>query len=313
MSTFSLILPSRNPTSTPPAATNETMTSTPSDLVGLRRRLDDIDDKLHDLLVERAGIITKVAASKKDSNLPALQPAREAEIIRRLVERHHGTFPVATLVRMWREMLAATVGLQSHFGVAVFAPPEHQGFWDLARDHYGSITPMLACPSPGRVIRAVTDGLASVGVLPMPREGEPDPWWRHLLAADEDAPRVVARLPFGSHGNARNGGADALAVGRGAQQATGLDRTLLVTEGAADTIRGRISEVLSSLGFHCTFCMFDERAGRVANLIEIDGFVPRSDPRLDRVRAKLGGALYRLLPFGGYAVPLPRTVLATKG
>src|SRR5438876_46190 len=99
MSTFSLILPGRNPTSTPPAAANETMSSTPSDLIGLRRCLDQIDDRLHDLLVERACIIAKVGASKKDSNLPALQPAREAEIIRRLVGRHHGTFPVAILVR----------------------------------------------------------------------------------------------------------------------------------------------------------------------------------------------------------------------
>ncbi len=96
-----------------------------------------------------------------------------------------------------------------------------KGFWDLARDHYGSHTPMSAYRSIGQVIRAVTEGQAAVGVLPMPQEGEPDPWWRHLLSEDEDAPRVVARLPFGARGNARSDGADALAIGRGAQQETG--------------------------------------------------------------------------------------------
>src|SRR5882724_7576457 len=113
------------------------MSDTPSDLEELRRRIDEIDDKLQDLLTERGQVISMVAASKKDSNLAAFQPGREAEIIRRLVRRHNGAFPVATLVRMWREMLAATVGLQSPFAIAVFAPTEAQGFWDLARDHYG--------------------------------------------------------------------------------------------------------------------------------------------------------------------------------
>src|SRR6266851_8518613 len=144
------------------------MPVTPSDLAELRRRLDEIDDKLHDLLIERGEIISMVAASKRDGKLAASQPGREAEIIRRLVGRHHGAFPAATLVRMWREMLAATVRLQSPFSVAVFAPCDRQGFWDLARDHYGSNTPMAAYDSVSGVIRAVADEEASVGVLPMP-------------------------------------------------------------------------------------------------------------------------------------------------
>jgi chorismate mutase/prephenate dehydratase len=286
------------------------MPATPSDLAELRRRLDEIDDKLHDLLIERVEIISMVAASKRDRRLAAFQPAREAEIIRRLVGRHHGDFPVATLVRMWREMLAATVRLQSPFAVAVFAPTEAQGFWDLARDHYGSSTPMSAYRSIGQVIRAVSEGQAAIGVLPMPQQGEADPWWRQLISKDESAPRVVARLPFGARGNARNDGADALAIGRGMQQETGADRTLLAMESTADISRGRIFRILSSLGLNCTFFASCEHAGGAVNLIEIDGFVRISDPRLDSFRAQLGDALHRLLPFGGYALPLPTAALS---
>ena len=224
--------------------------------------------------------------------------------MRRLVARHRGDFPIATLVRMWREMLAATVRLQSPFAVAVYAPSEAQGFWDLARDHYGSNTPMSAYRSIGQVIRAVTEGQSSVGVLPMPQEGEPHPWWRHLLSKDENAPRVVARLPFGPRGNARSNGADALVIGRAAPQATGGDRTLLVTESAAEISRGRIFRILTSLGLPCTFFASCEHLGGALDLIEIDGCVPISDPRLDGFRAQLGRELQRLLPLGGYAVPL---------
>jgi chorismate mutase len=283
------------------------MRPTPSDLVELRRRLDEIDCKLHDLLIERAEIVSVVAASKKKGNLPAFQPGREAQIIRRLVDRHQGAFPVATLVRMWREMLAATVRLQSPFAVAVFAPIESQGFWDLARDHYGSHTPMSAYRSVGQVIRAVTEGQASVGVLPMPQDGEADPWWRHLLSKDDDAPRVVARLPFGVRGNARSDGVDAFVIGRWVQQETGRDRVLLAAESSTDISRGRIFRTLSSLGLVCTFFTSCEHAGSSLSLIEIEGFVPIADPRLDSFRAQLGSALHRLLPFGGYAIPLLAT------
>jgi chorismate mutase len=286
------------------------MPATPFDLAELRHRLDEIDDKVHDLLIERAEIISMVAASKRDGQLAAFQPAREAEIIRRLVGRHHGDFPAATLVRMWREMLAATVRLQSPFAVAVFAPADAQGFWDLARDHYSSSTPMSAYRSTGQVIRAVTEGRAAIGVLPMPQEGEADPWWRQLVSTDENAPRVVARLPFGARGNARSDGADALAIGRGVQQETGADRTFLATETAAGISRGRIFRILSSLGLNCTFFASCEHAGGAVNLIEIDGFVRISDPRLGSFRAQLGGALHRILPFGGYALPLPAAALS---
>src|SRR6202007_2719305 len=152
---------------------------------------------------------------------PADQPAREAQIVRRLVGRHRGGLPFATLARMWREMLAATVRLQSPFSVAVFAPADRPGFWDLARDHYGSNTSMSAYDTVDQVIRAVACGTGSVGVLPLPKAGEPDPWWPHLLSTDGDAPRVVARLPFGARGNAR-ADSDALVIGCGAQEESGL-------------------------------------------------------------------------------------------
>src|SRR5579862_7828096 len=281
------------------------MSEIPSDLEQLRRRIDEIDDRLQDLLVERMNIVSRVAAYKRgDDRIAAHQPAREAEIIRRLISRNHGPFPPATLVRMWRELLAATTRLQGAFTIAVYAPPEAPGFWDLARDHYGSHTPMLTYRSTAQVIRALTEGHAAIGVLPMPEEEEPDPWWRHLLSTQDNAPHVIARLPFGPRGNARPDNADALAIGHGRQQETGRDRTLIATENAPDISRGRMFSTLSVLGLAPTFMASCQHAEGVNTLIEIDGFVPASDPRLAGLSEQLGPALYRLLGFGGYAVPL---------
>jgi hypothetical protein len=130
-------------------------------------------------------------------------------------------------------VLAATVRLQSHFSVAVFAPFDGQDCWDLARDHYGSNTPMTDYDTTDQVIRAVASGEASAGVLALPRADESDPWWPHLLAIAADAPRVVARLPFGALGNAR-GATDALAIGLGGHQQSGADHTLVAAEMSRD-------------------------------------------------------------------------------
>jgi chorismate mutase / prephenate dehydratase len=287
------------------------MPPVPADLQTLRRRLDEIDDRLQDLLIDRAEIVSLVAASKKDGNQPAFQPAREAEIIRRLARRHRGYFPVANLVRMWREMLAATVGLQSPFSVAVFAPPGRQGLWDLARDHYGSCTAMTPYDAADPVLRAVCRRESTVGILPMPEASEPDPWWPRLVSGEGEAPRIVARLPFAVHGNARTDGAEALTVGFGAHQESGLDRTWLAMECAADIARARILKFLSAAGLVCTF-FASCNDGRLLKLIEVEGYVSVEDNRLDSLRRVPEGENCRLLPMGGYAVPLTPAQLASK-
>jgi chorismate mutase-like protein len=278
------------------------MRGTPFDLGELRRRLDAIDDRLQDLLIERAETVSLVADHKRSNRVAFYQPGREAEIVRRLTARHRGPLALASLVRIWREILAAGVRLEAPFAVAVYAPDGLPGLWDLARDHYGCSTPISALGSIGEVIGGVVAGQAAAGVLPLPRERDPDPWWPHLLAADRDAPRVIARLPFGPRGNARDG-SEALVIGHGGQQPTGGDRTLFAVETAA-VGRARIRGLLAALDLGCTFCAAGDRAAGAVMLIELDGFVPLSDPRVEQFRRQLGAALHRLLPLGGYAVPL---------
>ncbi|HJU16821.1 MAG TPA: chorismate mutase [Stellaceae bacterium] len=289
------------------------MSAIPPDLAGLRRRLDAIDDRLHDLLIERAEIVAMVAAQKRDGRLAFYQPGREAEIIRRLAARRPGRFPLVTLVRMWREMLAATVRQQTPFAVAVFAPGDAPGLWDLARDHYGSATPMSVHAAASDVIRAVGAGEAAVGVLPMPAADDPDPWWRRLLSQDAKAPRVIARLPFGPRGNARNGGGDALVVGFATAQPTGADRTLFAIAAAPGIGRARILGALAATRPAATLLAAREEAEGTLALIEIDGFVPAQDPRLDGLAALCGESLRCLWPLGGYALPLPAHADAAKG
>ncbi|MFH0868168.1 MAG: chorismate mutase [Candidatus Woesearchaeota archaeon] len=53
----------------------------------LRNDIDNIDSKIIELLVKRKNIVKKVAATKKEKNLPILDEKREIELTKRLKEK----------------------------------------------------------------------------------------------------------------------------------------------------------------------------------------------------------------------------------
>jgi chorismate mutase / prephenate dehydratase len=286
------------------------MLSNQSELEELRRRIDVIDNNLLELLVDRLEVVGQVAALKADGKAAIYVPSREAAIIRRLVARCGDDLPVGTMVRIWRELLGAGVRREGPFAVGAYVPPDSPGVWDISRDHFGSQMPMTLFQTTSQVIRAVTDRRVAVGVLPIPQEGDADPWWVHLLSPDADAPRVIARLPFGPRGNARFDG-DALVIGFGPQAASGgADRTLLATENAVDISHSRFVTALTAAGLTCTLLTSYPVSSNT--LIEVDGFVTLADPRIVQLRERLGGDLYRLLAIGSYAVPLPEAAGSTS-
>lgn len=280
----------------------------------LRREIDKIDDAIHDLLMRRTQVVERVGAQKGGpGGGPFIRPGREAVILRRLMARHTGALPVGVVVRMWREMMTALTRLQGPFAVAVYAPEDRRGFWDVARDHYGGVAAMTAVNSPQAAVRAVSEGAATVGVVPYPAEDDADPWWRFLINADARTPRIVARLPFGGRGNARGEDRDALAVALIDNEPTGDDRALLGIELGADLSRGRLKDALEAVGLPPTgFCTWHAPGmqGVSVNLVEVADYVDRADPRLgqltQRLNATLDGApaAVRVNALGGYAMPL---------
>lgn len=281
-------------------------------LDSVRRRIDDIDDAIHDLLVKRAKVVEGIAGLK-DGDAGALRPGREATILRRLVGAHRGVFPKPVLVRIWREIFAANVGLQGPFSVAVHAADGDAGYWDLARDQYGSHTPMTRHQSSPRVIDTVARGEAVVGVLPVPTPDDVDPWWPHLMSTDASVPRIIARLPFAGPSSRHGGGLDALAIGCLAPEATDADRTFIAIDTAADVALGRLTAALVDAGLDVAFTTRRGNAETPAawlHLAEVDGFVDADDRRLMRFAETSEGLVGDTVVLGSYAVPLSLSDLA---
>lgn len=271
----------------------------------LRRRIDAIDDGLLDLIQERAKIVGAVGAAKRAAgSAGAFRPGREAQVMRRLAARHQGPFGFATVVRLWREIMCEFTRLQGPFAVAVHLPDGRPGLWDLARDHFGGETPMAAHGSPAQVIEAVTDGAATVGVLPVPAGEGNGSWWTSLPSAGEDRPRIITRLPFASAGNARGPGLDAVAIARLPTEPSGEDRSYLAFDLAGpDASPDALRPLLRETGLPLCGLL---RIGR-AGLAEVDDYLGDDDPRLALLEKAAAGRLGRLRVLGAYAVPLSET------
>lgn len=282
--------------------------STPEQTIDdLRREIDDVDVAIHDLVMRRADLAQRIGAVK-DLSRGIIRPAREAAILRRLCDRHGGPLPRAVLVRLWREMIAALTRLQGPLSVAVYAPDDRRALWDIARDHFGSATPITLVNTPFAAVRAVCDGTATVGVVPYPTDGETDPWWRFLSAEDPKLPRVVARLPFCARGNGGAEEGDGLALAMVGLEPTEDDRTLISVEFAGDLSRGRLKEALESAGFKILAISGTAIPGNPAgalHLADAASFIDPADPRLAAAARRLAPQSARLSVIGGYAVPIP--------
>jgi len=199
-------------------------------LAQLRAEIDQIDDDLLALLQRRVAIGRRVAAAKGDASGPFLRPGREAQILRRLAASlaPDSDLPVAVMERIWREILAANLARQVAPVTVVWAPEGAESLIELARDRGGVSTRVEAVATPAAALAAVTEGRATLAVLPAP-ELSAWRWWPELLVDTPEKPRIVARLPlFGEPDSTAIAG-----VGVGFQEAdpSGDDVTLCVVPG----------------------------------------------------------------------------------
>ena len=280
------------------------MPSDQDSLADLRRQIDDIDVAIHDLLMKRTEVAQRIGAVKGEDSV-YMRPGREAIVLRRLIARHKGALPDALIVRIWREIFAAVTALQGPLAVAVYAPEGSFGYRNLARDHYGWRTPITAYRSAAQVLEAVSDGRATVGVLPVPVEDGVDLWWRNLARDGGAVPRIVARLPFAL---VEPPGADspvALAISVAGIEETGEDRAYLVIETGDLVSRGHLKQLLGEAGLDALDIQSCEEEGeRSLNLVEVEGFVPEDDARLARLMELGEGTLSHVWAVGGFALPL---------
>jgi chorismate mutase len=167
----------------------------PPSLPELRKDIDRIDESMHRLLIERSEIIGRLIAVKKSQESgSAFRPAREAEMMRRLVERHTGLLPLDTVESIWRVIIATFTFVQAPFSVHADLSAGDAAMRDSARFHFGFTVPFIAHMGAAGVVQAVSESKGDLGLVPAGPVAAAGAWWSALEF--DAAPKIIARLPF---------------------------------------------------------------------------------------------------------------------
>jgi chorismate mutase len=181
----------------PPSKPSSKTTPT---LADLRVEIDRIDENMHELLIARGEIIDRLIAVKKSQETgSAFRPAREADMMRRLVKRHHGNLPLDTAESIWRVIISTFTYVQSPFAVHADLSAGDALMRDSARFHFGFTVPFVAHMGASSVVEAVSESRGDLGLIPAFATAGSGPWWAALEF--DSAPKIIARLPFVERAN----------------------------------------------------------------------------------------------------------------
>ena len=162
-------------------------------LQDLRREIDDIDEQLHNLLMQRGDIIDRLISVKQTQEVgSAFRPAREADMMRRLVTRHRGILPLDTVESIWRVIISTFTFVQAPFSVHADLSSGESAMRDSARFHFGFTVPFVAHFSAAAAVEAVANSRGDLALVSA--AGSQTPWWTAL--EQPGAPKIIARLPF---------------------------------------------------------------------------------------------------------------------
>jgi chorismate mutase len=213
-------------------------------LAKLRIEIDRIDAAMHALLIERGRIIDELIAIKaRQGGGLAFRPAREAAMMRALVERHQGHLPLDTVESIWRVIISTFTYVQSPYSLHVDVSRGDAAMRDSARFHFGFTVPCAPHMSAKAVIQAVAKVPNDLGMVAIDGGREAGAWWMSLIAAN--APKVIARLPIIERPD-HPAGMPVFVVSKPLADGAARDVTLEATR--VDRWRGAYPQAIAALG-----------------------------------------------------------------
>lgn len=142
------------------------MSSSTQRLTEIRTQIDDLDERVLDLLNKRASLSREVGQLKSDSLDIVFKPFREKEVLSRLNALSPGILPEDHLRAIYREILSSSRRLQQPQTVAYLGP--EGTFTHLAGLEYlGRSMDFTPCPTLHDVFLTVASRKADLGVIPL--------------------------------------------------------------------------------------------------------------------------------------------------
>ncbi len=145
----------------------------PEDLNTLRARIDAIDAQLQSLLNERAACAQQVAQVKQadDPDAQFYRPEREAQVLRKVLERNPGPLPAEEVTRLFREIMSACLALEKPLRIG-YLGPEGTFTQAAALKQFGHSVQTVPLAAIDEVFREVEAGGTDYGVVPVENSTE---------------------------------------------------------------------------------------------------------------------------------------------
>lgn len=143
------------------------------DLGAVREQIDGIDREIQALIAERALWARQVgkAKGKLAAAVDYYRPEREAQVLRRVVDRNEGPLSDEVLVRLFREIMSACLAQQEPLKIG-YLGPEGTFSQQAVHKHFGHSAKGLPMASVEEVFDEVAAGHADFGVVPVENSGQ---------------------------------------------------------------------------------------------------------------------------------------------
>jgi chorismate mutase/prephenate dehydratase len=142
-------------------------------LDALRADIDAVDEQLHQLLNQRAKLAQRAGISKHQDGhtVDYYRPEREAEVLRRALERNPGPLRNEEVVRLFREIMSACLAQEEPLKVA-FLGPEGTFTQQAVFTHFGHSVRALALSTVDEVFQEVEASHADFGIVAIENSSE---------------------------------------------------------------------------------------------------------------------------------------------
>src|SRR4029453_18167551 len=107
-----------------------------------------------------------IAVKQSQETGSAFRPAREADMMRRLVDRHRGILPLDTAEGIWRVIIATFTYVQAPFSLHADLSAGEAVMRDSARFHFGFTVPFVPHVGAAGVVAAVAESRGDLGLVP---------------------------------------------------------------------------------------------------------------------------------------------------
>ena len=143
------------------------------DLDAVRAQIDGIDRQIQTLIAERAQFARQVgkAKGKLAAAVDYYRPEREAQVLRRVVDRNDGPLSDEVLVRLFREIMSACLAQQEPLKIG-YLGPEGTFSQQAVHKQFGHSAKGLPLASIEEVFDEVAAGNADFGVVPVENSGQ---------------------------------------------------------------------------------------------------------------------------------------------